>query len=134
MHRTLPTIFQRLRRHKGGWMLLIAALVIKIAAGTACVLDGPGFASAAPVDGYTAVLDTAQANVGSADVGAAADNADACLLGEGSDCHCACAHAAALPTTAPAVATVVRLPEVVSHLPAAPVALATRSPLRPPIA
>jgi hypothetical protein len=125
MPRSLPTLLQRLRRHKGGWVLLIAALMIKVATGTVCLLDGSPLPGSPPSSGQTLTLatDTASTNDG-----------EACLLGEGSDCHCACAHAAALPVAAPALAAVISLPGVVSHLPAAPTLLVSPSPLRPPIA
>jgi hypothetical protein len=119
MHRSLPTFFQRLRRHRGGWMLLIAALMIKVAASTACVLDGP-----------KPIVDA----VSVGQVTALADDGDLCFLGESGDCHCSCAHAVALPTTMPSVATIVALPGVMVHLPAPNAPLAQRSPLRPPIA
>lgn len=128
MSRTLPTMYQRLRRHKGGWLLLIAALIIKIAAGTVCVLDGPRLASSAPSTSHTLTVNASEANTPPADDG------EACLLGEAGGCHCACAHATALPTAMPALAAVIGLPVVVSHLPATPVSPVNRSPLRPPIA
>jgi hypothetical protein len=121
-------MYQRLRHHKGGWLLLIAALMIKIAAGTVCVLDGPRLASSEPSGGHTQIVSALQAATSSADDG------DACLLGEAGGCHCACAHATALPATMPALVAVVGLPAVVGHLPAAPTPLFNRSPLRPPIA
>ena len=128
MSRTLPTLLQRLRRHKGGWLLLIAALMIKIAAGTVCVLDGPRLASRDPSGDHTKRVSVVEAATSSADDG------DGCLLGEVGGCHCACAHATALPPAMPALVAVVGLPAVVSHLPAAPTPLFNRSPLRPPIA
>jgi hypothetical protein len=128
MSRTLPTLLQRLRRHKGGWLLLIAALMIKIAAGTVCVLDGPRVASNVPPGDHTTIESVVAAATSSADEG------DTCLLGEAGGCHCACAHATALPATLPVLAAVIGLPAVVSHLPAAPRLLFNRSPLRPPIA
>jgi len=128
MSRALPTLLQRLRRHKGGWLLLIMALMIKVAAGTMCVLDGPSLVSSEPAGGHAQIANALQAAV------APADDGDACHLGEAGGCHCACAHATALPTTMPALVTVVALPGVVSHLPATPTPLFMRSPLRPPIA
>jgi hypothetical protein len=128
MPRSLPTLFQRLRRHRGGWMLLIAALMIKIATGTICVLDGPGLIATATASEHTLTVGNVQADTASANDG------DACLLGEAGGCHCACAHAVTLPTTLPALAAVIALPVVIGHLPAAPTPLASPSPLRPPIA
>jgi hypothetical protein len=121
-------MLQRLRRHKGGWLLLIAALMIKIAAGTVCVMDGPSLASSAPSGDHAEIVSVLQASTSSVDDG------DACLLGEPGGCHCACAHATALPATMPALIAVVGLPAVVGHLPAAPTPLFNRAPLRPPIA
>jgi len=128
MIRLVPRFLQRLRRHKGGWVLLFAALMIKIAASTVCVLDGPPLASGTPASGQAQALVTMQADT------VTAGDGDVCLLGEGSGCHCACAHGAALPMTAVALTSVVALPQVVTHLPSAPPALIARSPLRPPIA
>lgn len=126
--RSLPTSLQRLRRHKGGWLLLIAALMIKIAAGTVCLLDGPRLVESPPSSDQTLTLGITQADTTST------NDDEACLLGEGGDCHCACAHAAALPVAASALAAVISLPVIVSHLPAAPLPLVSPSPLRPPIA
>ncbi|HVI55724.1 MAG TPA: hypothetical protein VM621_11835 [Luteibacter sp.] len=127
MPRTLPTMLQRFRRHKGGWILLIAALMIKIAAGTACMMDGPRLLSDTPSADRVLAIGGMQAD-------AATSDGDACLLGESGGCHCACAHATALPSAMPALAAVVSLPVVVTHLPVAPSPLFARSPLRPPIA
>jgi hypothetical protein len=103
------------------------ALMIKIAAGTVCVLDGPGTASSEPSDGRTPIAGVLQSST-------PADDGDACQLGEAGGCHCACAHATALPATMPTLVAIVSLPAVVGHLPAAPTPSVTRSPLRPPIA
>jgi hypothetical protein len=125
MHRSLPTLLQRLRRHKGGWVLLIAALMIKVATGTVCLLDGSPLPGGPPSSGQTLALATDTAS---------ASDGEACLLGEGDGCHCACAHAAALPVAAPALEAVISLPIIVSHLPVSPSRLVSPSPLRPPIA
>lgn len=109
-------------------MLLIAALLIKVAAGTICVLDGPGQSSVANASEQTLTLGTTQADM------ASTNDSDGCLLGEAGGCHCACAHAVALPATFPVLAAVIGLPMVISHLPAAPTPLVSPSPLRPPIA
>lgn len=128
MSRTLPTLLQRLRRHKGGWLLLVAALMIKIAAGTVCVLDSPRLAAGELSGDHTKMVTVVEAATSSIDDG------DACQLGEVGSCHCACAHATAFPTAMPALVAIVGLPAVVSHLPAAPSPWFNRSPLRPPIA
>ncbi|SFW23363.1 hypothetical protein SAMN02800691_0441 [Luteibacter sp. UNCMF366Tsu5.1] len=128
MTRLVPTLLQRLRRHKGGWVLLFAALMIKIAASTVCVLDGPALVSVSPSSGHTLAVAAVQADV------ASSGDTEICLLDEGNGCHCACAHGAALPMACHAVATLIRLPEVVSHLPEAPPYPAASSLLRPPIA
>ena len=109
-------------------MLLFAALMIKIAASTACLLDGPALVSVAPSNGHSLAIATAQADA------VTSGDTEICLLDEGKGCHCACAHGAALPMVAYAVATLVSLPEVVSHVPAAPPYPAPSSLLRPPIA
>jgi nitrous oxidase accessory protein NosD len=122
-----PNLLQRLRRHKGGWVLLFAALMIKIAASTVCVFDGARVASTPTVPGDAVTVSVLAAEA------VAADN-DLCLLGEGSGCHCACAHGAALPMTTPVVAAVVVPDGLVRHVPSAPTALYPPSLLRPPIA
>ncbi|WP_052697947.1 hypothetical protein [Luteibacter yeojuensis] len=114
------TVFQRLRSLKGAWILVMFAVLIKVASTTACTLDGPS-------------------TVAIASVAVAASHADAgpdegCLLGEPGGCHCACAHAVALPSAAPVVALVTLLPFIQAHPPAAPSVRAPASPLRPPIA
>lgn len=109
-------------------MLLFAALIFKIAAGTVCVLDGPSLASSPSSSDHTLTVGAVQADT------LTGEDEEACLLGESSGCHCACAHAVAMPMDAPSVAAVVGLPDVVKHVPAAPVPLVAPSPLRPPIA
>jgi len=131
MSLSLPTLFQRLRRHKGGWVLLFAALLIKIAASSVCVLDGPspGFTGTGTGGGQAQTLPMSQA-----DPGASLGDDDACLLGEGGSCHCACAHAATLPVTVNPLTAMIGVRIIVNHPPTTAIALVERSPLRPPIA
>jgi hypothetical protein len=63
-----------------------------------------------------------------------APDGDTCLLGERGGCHCACAHAAALPLSISPLATVVMVGHAIGHLPEAPISRVAPSPLRPPIA
>lgn len=97
MHRTAPSLLTRLRRHRGLWVLAVAVLLIKLVSGSICAADGPGarFASTTATAVSTTLLaDTAVSAV-------LTDDAIPCLLGEGSACHCACAHSVTLPATAP---------------------------------
>jgi len=84
----------RLRRHRGLWVLSVAVMLIKLMTGTICLADGrdPRFASSTGVDVPVLVYTVADAS--------AHDDAGNCVLGEAGGCHCTCAHAAALPTTA----------------------------------
>ncbi|UJJ53493.1 MULTISPECIES: hypothetical protein [Rhodanobacter] len=92
----MPSLLTRLRRHRGLWVLAVAVLLIKLVSGSICVADGAGmrFASATAAAPTTLVADTAVSPT-------AADDANSCLLGEGSGCHCACAHSVTLPASAP---------------------------------
>jgi hypothetical protein len=128
MHAVPPAFLQRLRHQRGGWMLLLAALLVKLAASTVCLLDSPRAAWAAPDTRVPAALVVAQAASDDA------SNDNACLLGEGAGCHCACAHAAALPSTPAVVTAMIALPIAMSHLPRVATTLASGSLLRPPIA
>jgi hypothetical protein len=121
---TSPTLLHYLRRHRRGWALLMAALVLKLAASTICAWDAPpsGWQAA---DTRVALVDAAHPD--------AADDAG-CLLGEGSSCHCACAHAVALPTALPSLDAAENVTVVLTHVPAAATPRIARSPLRPPIA
>jgi hypothetical protein len=93
MHRPLPSLLTRLRRHRGLWVLAVAVMLIKLTAGTICLTDGAqnrlGAATAAI--GAMASVDA---------VKAAAGDATGCVLGEAGGCHCACAHAVTMPSTA----------------------------------
>ncbi|UPG94338.1 hypothetical protein [Luteibacter aegosomatissinici] len=127
MHARTASLFQRLRSHKGAWLLVFAAIMLKVAAATVCVLDGPKVVALA-----ASQVATAQADV-TTHASTATDDED-CLLGEVGGCHCACAHAVTLPATAPFVAAVAIPPALSVHLPASPAPLVSPSPLRPPIA
>ncbi len=96
MLRFAPSLLTRLRRHRGLWVLAVAVLLIKLAAGTICLTDGPGKRVA--VQATTAVAATLAMNTTAGD--AVADDASGCLLGEAGDCHCSCAHTMPVPATA----------------------------------
>ncbi|WP_237711869.1 hypothetical protein [Rhodanobacter sp. 115] len=107
----------------------MAVLLIKFVSGSFCVADGAGvrFAAATAAAPTTLVADTAVSTT-------SADDANSCLLGEGSNCHCACAHSVTLPTSAP-----LPIARLEAHF--APLTLhsgfmpaTTGSLLRPPIA
>ncbi|NMW22954.1 hypothetical protein HFP05_00600 [Rhodanobacter denitrificans] len=95
MYRSPPSLLTRLRRHRGLWVLAVAVLMIKLVAGTVCVADAPEkrFVSTTTISAASMHVDTVAPSV-------SADDANGCLLGEGSGCHCACAHTVTLPTTA----------------------------------
>lgn len=128
MYRSVPSLLTRLRRHRGLWVLAVAVLLIKLVSGSICVADGPSarFASTTATP-TTLVTDTAVST-------ASADDANTCLLGEGSSCHCACAHSVTLPATAPlSIGSVqVRFAQLTLHSGFTPAT--TGSLLRPPIA
>lgn len=126
MHSRNAILLTRLRLHKGAWMLVFAAMLIKIATATACMQDGPRAVVSMDATGVSQSVET-QADT-------LADQGDDCLLGEGSGCHCACAHAMALPAVAPSLALLILPPTVEVHPPVAPSLRAIGSPLRPPIA
>ncbi|QWT19703.1 hypothetical protein KPL74_18375 [Bacillus sp. NP157] len=114
------TLFASLRRLRGAWLLVAAALVIKLLSGTACLLDGARVAA-------TDVVQVMQAQ--------AADEGDpGCLLDERGGCHCACAHAAALPSHIATLAAYLPAPARHAHVPVEPSPQVPGSPLRPPIA
>jgi hypothetical protein len=85
MTRIATPLLTRLRRYRGLWLLAFAALLLKLATSSVCLGDLP----ASPL---TATATSSVAMSASADV----TTADACLLGEAGDCHCACAHALTL--------------------------------------
>jgi len=129
MSRPAPSLLARLRRHRGLWMLAMAVLMIKLAAGTLCLADTPnGRVSSPPAAVATAQLP--------ADITASAVNDDGgtCLLGEPGGCHCTCAHSVTLPT-----ATVLMVSALHPHFDAPALSsgftpAVTGSLLRPPIA
>jgi len=124
MHPRQVNVFRYLRSHKGAWMLVFAAILIKVMTATACMLDGPRIVDAAAV----AASETAtQAQT-------VDDRGDDCLLGESGGCHCACAHAMTLPAVAPSLALTVRPMPVDIHPPVTPSLRTVGSLLRPPIA
>ncbi|SEO95717.1 hypothetical protein SAMN02800692_3008 [Luteibacter sp. UNC138MFCol5.1] len=123
MQRRPSTLFDRLRRHRGVWVLALAVLLFKVAMSTACVLDGPRVAFAA--DAGTAVVAIADATDG---------DGDACLAGEGGGCHCSCAHAVALPSSVSVATFGVPPSPLRAALPDAPTPAFRQSLLRPPIA
>lgn len=121
MRATTASFFQRLRLHKGAWMLVALALLIKFAASTACLLDGPGAAAAGDVAHVAATVTID-------------GDGDGCLLGEAGGCHCACNHTVTLPPSTLSIVASTLLPTLDPHLPAAPLLRPAASPLRPPIA
>ncbi|WP_458071262.1 hypothetical protein [Rhodanobacter sp. BL-MT-08] len=90
-----PSLLTRLRRHRGLWVLAVAVLLIKLAAGTMCLTDGPYKNIAASTASALSIDAPSEQSVTSA-----ADEAGDCVLGEAGDCHCACAHTLPLPTVA----------------------------------
>lgn len=130
MYRSTSSLLTRLRRHRGLWVLAVAVLLIKLVSGSICMADGSGarFASMTVAATPTTLLaDTTVATVST-------DDANSCLLGEGSSCHCACAHSVTLPAS-----TQLLIAKMEAHF--APLTLhsgftpaTTGSLLRPPIA
>lgn len=124
--RAVPaTLLQRLRLHRGVWLLVAVALLIKFATSTACLLDGPR-----PV--FASAGDTAASMIAVSDTQDPPD--ETCLLGEAGGCHCACAHAVAVPASGLRVAIVLPPSGVALHVPAATPPRGPGSLLRPPIA
>jgi len=128
MYRSTPSLLTRLRRHRGLWVLAVAVMLIKLVAGTVCLADAPEkrFVSTTTISAASMPMDTVIADV-------SADDASACLLGEGRSCHCACAHSVTLPASTP-------LPIAMMEARFAPLTLhsgftpaTTGSLLRPPI-
>jgi hypothetical protein len=123
---SLP-LLHRLRRHRGLWALVVAVLLIKLVSGSVCLADG-GVRDVGPWRGYVASSMTmevvAQAPSGDGD----------CLLGEGSSCHCACPHAASLPTSLVMAVGAPAAPLLVSSVDAGRMPAVAGSLLRPPIA
>jgi hypothetical protein len=118
------TLFERLRRHRGLWAFALVVLLVKLVASTVCLADAP-----APAVVFAAAGEPARMLVADATT-----VEDACLLGEGESCHCACAHASTVPMS---------VHVAVAHWPARFEGLARpplwrpaaqESPHRPPIA
>ena len=128
MYRSAPSLLTRLRRHRGLWVLAVAVLLIKLVSGSICMADGPGARFASTTTVTVPLLADTAVNTTSA------DDANSCLLDEGSNCHCACAHSVTLPASAP-----LPIAQMEAHF--APLTLhsgfmpaTTGSLLRPPIA
>jgi hypothetical protein len=131
MFRPAPSLLNRLRRHRGLWLLAVAVLMIKLTAGTICLGDGPNLRLASTTAAATSLYG------GSLDVAEKAAPVDAkgdCLLGEPGDCHCACAHSVTLPTTALASITMMKVRFASSAIGVGYTPAMTGSLLRPPIA
>jgi len=126
MSASSANLFHRMRVSRRAWLLVALALLVKLATATACLLDGPSFASAPADRGDATQLVLATPGDMPGD--------DACALGEGGGCHCACAHAMALPAAAFAVGSFTLLPAYVSQPPVTPSPRDAIAPLRPPIA
>lgn len=116
-------LLTRLRRHRGWFALVFAVLLVKLMSSSICLGDGLPRAIAVE-HGGAAVMATASVDTGGT-----------CLLGEGADCHCACAHSLTVTSTGiaapiPIVPAAARTALVVrDHAPAFHGSL-----LRPPIA
>ncbi|KLD63895.1 hypothetical protein [Dyella japonica] len=124
--RPLP-LLHRLRRHRGLWALVVAVLLIKLVSGSVCLADGGGRAAGAGLgDAATSVTMVVAAPAPSGD--------GDCLLGEGASCHCACPHAAGLPTSVALAVDAPDAPFLVSSVDAGRVPAIAGSLLRPPIA
>lgn len=130
MLRRIPPLLSRLRRHRGLWVLAAFVLLVKFASATVCLTDGSGTYLTAAVATTTHVdaLSAAAANASSAD-----DNGT-CWLGEGSRCHCACAHSMTLPASAVTPALALEPHFLVPALSSGWAPAVTGSLLRPPIA
>jgi hypothetical protein len=120
-------LLNRLRRHRGLWLLVVAVLLIKLVSGSVCLADGGERDTVSP-----------QAHVAAAmalDAPATEQAGDgACLLGEGASCHCACAHAATLPASVELAIGSHDAPFATAAVDAGRVPEMTGSLLRPPIA
>lgn len=120
-------LLHRLRRHRGLWALVVAVLLIKLVSGSVCLADGAG-RDAASGRAYAAASVTML-------IAAPAPAADGdCLLGEGASCHCACPHAAGLPSLVVLTVSAPDAPFLVSSVDAGRVSAVAGSVLRPPIA
>ncbi|MFC5579520.1 hypothetical protein [Rhodanobacter terrae] len=128
MIRATPLLLTRLRRHRGLWLLAVAVLLIKLAAGSICLGDSPAAAALADAQATTSVL----ATMDSATSATPDDNA--CLLGEAGGCHCACAHALTLATSVTLSVAPIETGTESFRLSAGMIRATIGSLLRPPIA
>jgi hypothetical protein len=106
----------------------MAVMLIKLATGTICLADGLNkrFAS-------TVVVDTTMLAGTVADA-SAHDDASNCVLGEAGGCHCTCAHAVTLTTTAWLPIDKMDAHFVASAIPPRHMPAFAGSVIRPPIA
>jgi len=117
----------RLRRHRGLWVLAVAVMLIKLASSTLCLVDGIRLQAGTTLPtAASAVLVVAADSASSA-------NKDPCILGEGSNCHCACAHAVTLPATSVVAIAFPALSDMPSLVVSSAGLGAPASLLRPPI-
>lgn len=128
MFRPHPPLLARMRRHRGFWALALLVLLIKLTSSTLCMADGLG--------GRVA---TVAATAMSQTVATATDQAypqddDTCVLGEAGGCHCACAHATTLPSTATLVVDALNFRAPTSTFETTVPPTPTPTLLRPPIA
>jgi hypothetical protein len=128
MIRSTPPLLTRLRRHRGLWVLAVAVLLIKLAAGSICLGDNPAATALADAQATTSVLATMDSAT------AATPDDNACLLGEAGGCHCACAHALTLATSVTLSVALIETSTESFRLSPGMVPAATGSLLRPPIA
>jgi hypothetical protein len=128
MMRTTQPLLTRLRRHRGLWVLAVAVLLIKLAAGSICLGDNPAATALADAQATTGALATMDSAT------AAAPDDNACLLGEAGGCHCACAHALTLATSVTLSVAPIETGTESFRLCAGMVPAKTGSLLRPPIA
>lgn len=122
-------LLTRLRRHRGLWVLAVFVLLVKFASGTVCLTDRPGASVAASA--------VAASHVDTAAAVTADDSTDDdgnCWLGEGSQCHCACAHSMTLPASAAAPVLALASHFLPPALSSGWTPAVTGSLLRPPIA
>jgi hypothetical protein len=120
-------LLKRLRRHRGLWVLVVAVLLIRLVSGSVCLADG------GERDGSSGRVLVASAMTVQAPPEAASGDGD-CLLGEGASCHCACPHAAGLPSTVVLAVDAPGAPFLVSSVDVGRVPAVAGSLLRPPIA
>lgn len=119
-------MLNRLRRHRLLWVLALTVLSFKLVAGTICLNDTAANRHAASVATIVAAQPVGNPYFD--------ENGNACLLGETSGCHCACAETLPVPVTLSPHIAPVESPSVF-HLPAYGFSPARAGPLlRPPIA